>query len=143
MRTSILVPMVIGCSLMLLAACSPPSAVNHPVLGTWTMTSKDGACSETYRFRPDGTVFVTSGDEVAEIRYEISASPGRSGFYRWTHKIEKDNGKSDCSGKVMKPGDGATWYIQFDQSQQRMIVCNAESTNACFGPLQRTHGSDS
>ncbi len=136
MRASTLVAIVLGSIILSVARAAPP-ANDHPVLGDWTITNKDGSCSETYRFHSDGTMFVSSGDEVAEVSYEISPSPSRKGFYRWAHKTEKDNGKNDCSGKVTKPGDGATWYIQLDQSQQLMMVCRAESTDACYGPMHR------
>jgi hypothetical protein len=112
----------------------------HPIVGSWTMTSKDGLCSETYRFSADGTVLVTSGDEVAEIRSELAAEPSSRGFYRWRHTVEKHNGKRDCSGNLVNPGDSATWFIQLDPSKERLIMCKEESTMACFGPLRRVHG---
>jgi len=119
------------------------SARDHPILGSWRMTTADGSCSETYRFRSDGTVFVTSGEEVAEIEYEISSTASAKGFYRWAQRLVKDNGKKDCAGKVSQSGEVVTWFVQFDPSRERMIVCKAESTQACFGPLRRVHGSDS
>ena len=130
-----------------ISACQPaaevPTSADHPILGEWRMTSKDGSCSETYRFRSDATVFVTSGEEIAEIQYGISSQPSAKGFYRWTHKVARNNGRKDCSGKVMKPGDAATWYIQLDSSKQALIMCREESTNACFGPLRRNRSGDS
>ena len=137
MRMPTVPALILGGMVMAHAALSATSFKDHPVLGTWKMSSKDGACIEIYRFHPDGTVFVTSGDEVAEVLFEISPGSSRKGFYRWTQKIAKDNGKSDCSGKSMKVGDAFTWFIQFDQSQQKMIVCKAEAIDLCFGPLQR------
>jgi len=124
-------------------ANAAPPAKDHPVLGSWTMTSKDGSCSEVYRFQPDGIVFVTSGDEVAEIASDISAAPSRKGFYRWTQRVAKDNGKPDCSGKITRAGEAFSWFIQFDRTGQLMIVCKAETTDACFGPLHRVRGGDS
>ena len=116
------------------ASVTPP---DHPLLGTWAISSKDGSCVETYRFRADGTANVTSGAEVAVIAYEIAPAPSSRGFYRWKHKIVQDNGKRDCSGKTMTIGDESVWFVQFDAGKQRMIICNAESTAACFGPLAR------
>ena len=112
---------------------SPP----HPILGNWTIVSKDGACAETYRFRPDGMLLVTSGQEVAEVHYDISPSPSGKGFYKWNHRVLRNNNKPDCSGKLMNPGDVFTWFIQIDTSNEAMYICQAESRNACFGPLRR------
>lgn len=124
-----------------LPSAGAPLAPDHPILGTWKMTSRDGSCAEVYRFRPDGTVVVTSGEEIAEIDYEISAAASAKGFYRWYQRVAKDNGKLDCSGKVTNVGESATWYIQFDAARDRMIVCEAESTQACFGPMVRVRGT--
>lgn len=119
-----------------------PLAPDHPILGAWKMTSRDGTCAEIYRFRPDGTVVVTSGEEIAEIEYEISAAASPQGFYRWNQRVTKDNGKLDCSGKVTNVGESATWFIQFDATRERMIICQAESTQACFGPMRRIRGTN-
>ena len=96
---------------------SPP----HPILGNWTIVSKDSACAETYRFRPNGMLLVTSGREVAEVRYDISPSPSDKGFYKWTHRILRNNNKPDCSGKLMNPGEEFTWFIQIDASNESCI----------------------
>lgn len=128
-------------ALAVLPSAGAPLAPDHPILGTWTMTNKDGTCAETYRFRPDGTIVVTSGEEIAEIDYEISATASPKGFYRWHQRVAKDNGKLDCSGKVTNVGESVTWYIQFDAAGERMIICQAESTQACFGPMRRVRGT--
>lgn len=123
-----------------LVACTPTSSP-HPILGNWTMASKDGTCAETYRFRPDGMLLVTSGQELVEVRYDISQSPSDKGFYKLTQRILRDNGKPDCSGKLMKPGDEFTWFIHIDASNESMYICQAESRNACFGPVRRMTGN--
>jgi hypothetical protein len=134
---------ILGGMVTVHTASAGPLAEDHPVLGSWKMTAKSGPCSEIYRFLPDGTVAVTSGDEVAEVASEIASAPSPKGFYRWTQTIVKDNGKKDCSGKIARVGDAFTWFIQFDPSKQMMIVCKAEATDACFGPLHRIHGGGS
>ena len=131
---------VLACGTAL--ACSGVAAADaipadHPLLGSWTITNKDGSCSETYRFNADGTADVTSGEEIARIAYEISSTQSAQGFYRWKHRVVEDNGRKDCSGRTTKTGDEHTWYMQFDASRKLMIICNAESTAACFGPLKR------
>ena len=126
----------------LAAAADPPVVPNHPLIGTWRFTVPDGSCAETYRFRADGTSHVTSGEEVAETEFRVSAKPSRKGFYEWVDTIVKDNGKKDCAGQITDVGRKTTTYIQFDARAQRFIVCQDESLDACFGPLRRVGGED-
>ena len=95
------------------AAAPAPLSAAHPILGIWRLTLPDGSCSETYRFRGDGTTLVTSADEVSESEFVIPAEPSARGFYKLEDRIVKDNGKKDCSGAIMKVGTKATNYIQF------------------------------
>ena len=118
------------------------AAPKHPIIGAWKILSKDGKCSETYRFRSNGTMTVLSGDEITEVMYEIAAEPSSQGFYRWTHRIVSSNGKKDCSGKVTEAGQSFTWFVQFDASKQQLLVCKEESLQACFGPLRRQREVD-
>ena len=112
----------------------------HPIVGTWRFFVPGGSCTETYRFRADGTSHVTSAEEVAESVFEISHKPSQKGFYLWVDTIVKDNGKKDCAGQITDVGRKTTNYIRFDPSGQRLIVCRAESLEACFGPLRRVGG---
>lgn len=126
------------------AAQTAPAAVvaGHPIIGTWRFSLPDGSCDETYRFRGDGTSFVTSGEEVAESEYRIAAKPSRAGFYEWIDTIVKDNGKKDCAGQITDVGRKTTNYIRFDTQRQRFIVCRSENLQQCFGPLRRVGGED-
>jgi hypothetical protein len=123
-----------------LAAPPQPTSKEHPIIGRWTITLPDGSCSETYTFRPDGTTLVTSGEEIAETVFEISAKPSASGFYKMTDKLVKDNGKKDCSGAITEVGQTATNYVQFHQSNNLFIMCADESLNTCIGPFRRVQG---
>jgi hypothetical protein len=118
-------------------AHAAPPAKNHPLLGTWTYTMPDGKCSETYLFRPDGTLLITSGEQVAESKFEVSPAPTNKGFYKLHNTITKDNGKKDCSGETMSVGQQATVYLHLEQADDMMGVCEAESLSGCFGPLLR------
>ena len=138
------------CFVFIVALGLTPSAVmaagvssDHPVLGTWTFTVPGTACSETYRFRTDGTTFVTSGQEVSESAYKIAAKPSVKGFYKWNDTIIKDNGKPDCGGEITTIGAEATNFVRFHPSGELMIVCRDESLDNCFGPLKRVHGQES
>lgn len=124
-------------------AAGAPSVPKHSIVGTWTFTVPGTNCSETYSFHPDGTVFATSGEEVAESIYSISAEPSAGGFYKWVGTITKDNGKKDCSGETTERGQKNTHYIRFDPSGEELVVCQAESLDACFGPVKRVRGKNS
>lgn len=124
------------------AQAKPPSA-DHPILGVWRLTLPDGSCSETYRFRGDGTTFVTSADEVSESEFDIPAQPSAKGFYKLTDHIVKDNGKKDCIGGITKIGTKATHFVQFHPSGSLFVMCEKESLDACIGPFLRLPGQDS
>ena len=141
MRTALLAFALLGISATASAQATAPFA-NHPIVGTWRFTLPDGSCAETYRIRADGTSLVTSAEEVAESVFEISQKPSQKGFYTWVDTIVKDNGKKDCAGQITDVGRKTTNYIRFDPSEQRFIVCRAESLEACFGPLRRVGGAD-
>ena len=117
-----------------------PPAASHPILGIWRLTLPDGSCSETYRFRGDGTTLVTSAEEISESEFDIPAKPSAKGFYKLTDRIVKDNGKKDCSGEIMKVGTKATNFIQFHPSGGMFVMCIRESLDACIGPFQRVPG---
>lgn len=128
---------------LLLAAPShaaPPS--DHPILGIWKLSLPDLSCSETYRFRADGTTLVTSAEEVSESDYRILDKPSAKGFYRLDDQITRDNGKKDCAGAIMKVGTRATNYIRFHPSGALFLMCADETMETCIGPFQRVQGEE-
>ncbi|HEY0062155.1 MAG TPA: hypothetical protein VGC21_08540 [Telluria sp.] len=137
-------PTVLTLSLALLApaAFAAPPANDHPILGIWLLSLPDGSCSEIYRFRGDGTTFVTSADEVSESEFVIPASPSAKGFYKLEDRIVKDNGKKDCVGGITKIGTRATHFVQFHPSGTLFVMCQQESLDACIGPFLRMPGRD-
>lgn len=114
----------------------------HPIVGTWTFRVPDSTCVETYFYRSDGTTLVTSAEEVAETRYEISPKPNAEGFYRMVDTLVKDNGKKDCAGQITEAGQVSTRYVRFDPSGALMLLCADESLRACIGPMVRARGQD-
>jgi hypothetical protein len=122
------------------AANAAPPAADHPILGTWEFEFQDRDCTETYRFYANGRTLDTSGEEVTESAYEISARPAGNGFYKLQSKITKGNGKKDCAGQLSKVGEGATNYVLFHRTGESFIMCKAANLEACFGPLQKVHG---
>jgi hypothetical protein len=130
---------------LLLSILSPAQAAppaDHPILGIWKLSLPDLGCSETYRFRADGTTLVTSAEEVSESEYRIPAKPSAKGFYRLEDRIVKDNGKKDCSGVVMKVGTQATNFIRFHPSGAIFLMCADETMNTCIGPFERVQGEE-
>lgn len=132
--------LLLSLSLAATGALAAPPVANHPILGIWTLTLPDGSCSETYRFRADGTTLVTSADEVSESEFSIPAEPSEKGFYKLVDTIVKDNGKQDCAGQVMKVGTKATNFVRFHPSGALFLMCATESMDACIGPFHRVFG---
>ncbi|WP_431095961.1 hypothetical protein [Polaromonas aquatica] len=124
------------------APVAPATApVPHPLVGTWSWTLAGKACTETWQYSAKGTRLVTSGEEVTRGDYEISAAPSAQGFYRLTDTVTGGNGKRDCSGDLHEASDPpVVRFIQFSPKQDQLIVCKAESLQACFGPLKRMPG---
>ena len=115
----------------------PPVIQINPIVGSWSFTLPNAKCTETYHFFPNGTTKVTSGEEVSESVYEISANPRISGYYKLVDTIVKNNGKKDCVGGVTAIGHKATSFVRFHPSGQMLIICWEESLEKCFGPLKR------
>ncbi|SFC14446.1 hypothetical protein [Massilia yuzhufengensis] len=127
-------------SVIHLAQAAPPA--DHPILGIWKLSLPDLSCSETYRFRGDGTTLVTSAEEVSESEYRIPDKPSAKGYYRLEDRIVKDNGKKDCSGAIMKVGTKAINFIRFHPSGAIFLMCADETMNACIGPFERVKGEE-
>jgi hypothetical protein len=136
----LLAGLLLSLSLAAPGALAAPPAASHPILGIWKLTLPDGSCSETYRFRGDGTTLVTSAAEISESQFEIPPEPSEKGFYKLVDTIVKDNGKQDCMGQVMKVGTRATNFIRFHPSGALFLMCETESMEACIGPFQRVVG---
>jgi hypothetical protein len=139
-RSFLSVALLLAATSIACAQTPRPIAKDHPIIGRWTITLPDGSCSETYTFRPDGTTLVTSAEEIAESVFEISAKPAATGFYKWTDRVVKDNGKKDCSGEVTAVGHTAVNYVQFHRSGDIFIMCADESLDRCIGPFRRVQG---
>lgn len=117
---------------------SPPTAGVHPITGKWIWKLHSNACTETLQFRGDGSRAGSSGDEVTEAQYQITAKPSLLGFYRLTDTVTVANGQRDCSGDLHAVGeDSTTRYVQFSPKHDLLIVCKTESLQACYGPMRR------
>lgn len=125
------------CGVTLLGAAEPAP---HPIVGNWAWTLPGKQCSETLKYRADGTRSGSSGEEVTQARYEVSAMPSLLGFYRLAETISESNGKRDCSGDLHEASaEPVTRFIQFSPKRDQFIVCQEEELRACFGPLKRVN----
>lgn len=118
-------------------ASAQPLRAEHPLIGTWVITAPNG-CAETYVVRPDATATITSADEVAESQLTISDGPSERGFFKWTEKVVKDNGKKDCSGEKGEVGRVAVSYILLSPDKSQFAMCEREDRISCIGPFKRT-----
>lgn len=137
MRILIALAATFGIALTLAAAVP----AQHPLLGKWTWTRSVNNCTEVYEYRADGTFDVVSGEEVASGTFEISSKPDSKGFYTFTGRTLKTNGKKDCSDSaVPMPADQKPYtnYIVFHRTEPMHIVCYQPVLEQCFGPLRRT-----
>ena len=117
---------------------APPAPVEHPLSASWSWTLPGKQCTETLHYLANGTRTSTSGEEVAQSRYQVSPVPSLLGFYKVTETVTETNGKADCAGDVHEAsGAPVTRFIQFSPKKDQLIVCKEESLKACFGPLKR------
>lgn len=110
---------------------------DHPYLGRWTWTYR--GCVEVYENRPDGTSAVTSGAEVGESKYTITAYAEQNGFYRLVDIVTNSNGKTGCDGSPggTPIGDEAVSFVLIRSSGEEMIFCKTPALDKCMGPLRR------
>lgn len=110
---------------------------SHPLVGTWRIELPELKCFEEYDLRSNGTKLSMSGEERNESEFSISLVPSSTGFYEWTDKITKNNGKPDCSGSNTKLGHVAVNYVQVHPSRQRFLLCEAEDIKSCYAEFLR------
>ena len=123
---------------MLAANAAGPAPANHPLVGTWSWVTFGGNCTETLQYRANQTLLSTSGQEVAEKRYEVSVTPDVKGFYKLTETVLRQNDKKDCAGALLDgPGEQVVRFIQFSPQRDKMLVCESAALTACFGPLTK------
>ena len=142
---SLVLPALLCCGLAQAQSARPAptakpagAAATHPLVGTWSWTLPGKPCTETWQYRADGRRLGTSGEEVTQGDYQVSAKPTTTGFYPLTETVTGSNGKRDCSGDLHADGDeSVVRFIQFSPKQDQFIVCKTASLEACFGPLKR------
>jgi hypothetical protein len=119
-----------------------PPAPGHPIIGTWTVTSVDAACTETWEFRSDGTTHNVSDSEESTSEFEISELPDPVGAYRLVDTITKTNGQPDCTGSKIPVGDRAVVYL-LPITTGGFMFCTTLDGAACIGSMFRAVARDS
>ncbi len=114
-----------------------PLPSTHPFVGHWRADFPQLACFEEYQVRRDGTRSVTSGKEEALAEFAISLAPSSKGFYKWTDKFVKSNGKPDCTGTITKIGHVAVGFLLIQPDGDRFMLCSEEDIKSCIGPYVR------
>jgi hypothetical protein len=104
----------------------------HPLVGQWRADLPKLNCFEEYEVRADGTRSSQSAQERNESEFMISLTPSSTGFYKWTDKITKNNGKPDCTGDFTPLGHVSVNYIRVHPSGSRFLLCEAEDMNTCY-----------
>lgn len=120
------------------AAGELPPVKGALIVGSWSWQQFGGQCRETFQYRANGSLRVSSGESLTVWTYDISPQPGPEGFYSLIETLTESNGKTDCTGdSTGQPGDSSSHFVQFSPGHEQMIVCRQASLNACFGPLRR------
>lgn len=108
------------------------------IVGKWTWTRTENACTEVYDYRADGTVRVVSGDEATDNTYSIDATPDQNGFFRMMLKVVKDYGGKDCAdSEEDSTGQEQQVYVLFHTAKPLHVVCRDPDLETCYGPLRR------
>ena len=137
LRTLLVVTcLVTGTPLLHSAGPNPQAA--HPLVGTWTWTLFGGSCNETFQYRANRTLLGSSGQEVVEKNYEVTAAADAQGFYRVLETVIRQNDKQNCSGATPDAaGEQTTRFIQYSPQLDKLLICESASLAACYGPLRR------
>jgi len=114
-----------------------PLPADHPLVGSWRAEMPALKCFEEHEIRADGTRTSVSADERAEAEYSISAFPSAKGFYRWTDRVVRTNGKPDCTGHLTPVGQVSVNYAIVLPDGQRFLACTAEDLKTCFAEFRR------
>ena len=125
---------------VVLVMASPVQAGDESarIVGKWTWTRTENACTEVYDYRSDGTLYVQSGAEKTDNTYSMASSPEQNGFLRMVLKIVKDHGGKDCADSDDdSTGQESTVYVLFHSSKAIHAVCRDPSLEACYGPLHK------
>jgi len=141
-KAFIVILLLSGAGLLGAATGSKPSEAQSAkpgsILGKWQWTIEKTQCTETYEYRADGSLSVTSGEEVAEVTYDISPQPDSNGFFLLNGTPGTSNGEQDCTDRpagVQQPAFSV--YVVFHPTEPLMLICESPNVERCLGPLRR------
>ncbi len=121
---------------LVMASSAHAGGESSDIVGRWTWTRAENACTEVYDYRPDGTLYVESGAEKTDNAYSMASSPDENGFFKMVLKITKDYGGKDCADSDEdNTGQESTVYIVFHSSRPIHAVCRNPNLDSCYGPL--------
>ncbi len=123
--------------LVSVSAFADPPRPDHPILGTWSITTPRTSCAENGTYGTDGRYRSTSAQEEAVSEYTVSSQPSEKGFYKFVDVIVQTNGLPDCSGHVTPVGDVASIYLRFGDGGNSFWMCVEESMDHCFAAARR------
>lgn len=140
MTRSILAALVLGA--LSLSASAQDFArsqlpADHPLVGTWRIELPKLQCFEEYELRPDGLKLSRSGEDRNESEFMLSLRPSDKGYYKWTERITKSNGRPDCAGAITPVDHVAVSYVRLHPGGDRFLLCDAEAESACFAEFTR------
>ncbi|MFK7965498.1 MAG: hypothetical protein AB8C46_16180 [Burkholderiaceae bacterium] len=116
------------------------SAKPHSIVGKWQWTIEEKQCTETYEYRADGSLSVTSGDEVAEATYDISPQPDSNGFFLLNGTPGTSNGEQDCTDRPAGSKQPAfSVYVVFHPTEPLLLICENPNMDRCLGPMRRVN----
>jgi hypothetical protein len=134
MKTAIL----LTTALVLASSAQAADSESPDIVGKWTWTRAENACTEIYDYRPDGTLYVESGAEKTDNTYSMASLPDENGFFKMILKITKDYGGNDCADSDEdSTGQEQAVYVLFHSSKSIHAVCRDPNLGVCYGPLRR------
>lgn len=111
---------------------------NSTLVGKWAWTLPGTQCTETYDYRPDGKLYVISGDEKSDNTYEIVPHDNAHQFIKIQATIVKDHGGEDCTeSSEDNTGGEHVFYLVFQPGGEQHAMCPSAALNQCVGPLRR------
>lgn len=123
------------------AATAPSAGGGDPkntLVGKWTWTLPGTQCTETYDYRADGKLFITSGEEKSDNTYQVMQDEKATQFVKVQATIVKDYGGQDCTElSEDNSGEEHVFYLVFQPDGNQHAMCPSASLNQCVGPLRR------
>jgi hypothetical protein len=93
-----------------------PLSSGHPLVGSWWAEFPKFKCSEEFEIRADGTRVSRSGEERNESEFVITPLPSAKGYYKFTDRITKNNGKRIALDPLLRSETSRSTMSLFTQA---------------------------